>query len=84
MTLEDTARSVETKDDFIIFLQALQADYEANGESWENTTLSSFLEATAAWSLDMEGYYRNTGQDSSSVPPWRVLADILMAARIYE
>jgi hypothetical protein len=84
VTLEETARAVDTQEAFIAFLHALHVDHETNGQNWENTTLSSFLEAATAWSTDMSGYYRNMGQDPSSVPPWRIMADILMAARIYE
>lgn len=38
----------------------------------------------AAWTHDMLSCYRNTGQVLSELSPWRVCADILMAARIYE
>jgi hypothetical protein len=40
--------------------------------------------AMAGWIHDMDGHYQNTGQNLSELPPWRVFADILMAARIYE
>ena len=52
--------------------------------SYRVTFLASFLAAMSAWSEDMEGFYENSGEDLASLPPWRVLADILMAARVYE
>jgi len=36
------------------------------------------------WLEDMDGDYANTGENPSQLPPWRIFADALMAARIYE
>jgi len=33
---------------------------------------------------DLDGYYANRGEDASKMPPWRMLADMLMAGRVYE
>jgi hypothetical protein len=84
MTLEQQVRSIQTRQDFIAFLEALEADFLANRDGWTNANLSSFLEAMTAWSQDMEGFYDNTGEELAKLSPWRVLADVLMAARIYE
>ena len=37
-------------------------------EEWENRDLPSYLEAIAAWVDDMDGYYRNLGEDSPTSP----------------
>lgn len=84
MTLDQRARAVRSRKDLVAFMEAFVADYVTNGATWTNGDLRSFLEAMAAWSQDMEGFYKNSGEDLSTVPPWRVLADILSAARIYE
>jgi hypothetical protein len=84
MTLTEQARSVRTREDLIAFLKALRADLEANRASWARSDLGSFLDAMSAWTEDMEGYYANSGEDLARLPPWRVLADILTASRIYE
>jgi len=84
MTLSERARAVRTREDLVAFLEALSADYSTNKETWTNIDLASFLAAMSAWSEDMEGFYENGGEDLASLPPWRVLADILMAARLYE
>jgi hypothetical protein len=68
----------------VAFLDALKTDFAANQEIWKNNDLSSFLEAMAGWSRDMEGYYVALGEELARLPPWRVVADILMASRIYE
>jgi len=84
MTLDERARAVRTREDLIAFLECLSADYAANGATWDNADLASFLVAMAAWAADMDGWYNNHGEELATVAPWRVLADILMAARVYE
>jgi hypothetical protein len=84
MTLAERARLVQTRSDLAAFVADLRADFEANRSEWTNENLASFLDAMAAWISDMEGYYKNAGQDPTALPPWRIVADILMAARIYE
>lgn len=84
MNLEDLAVTVRTRDDLARFVLRLKDDLLANPQKWENRDLSPFLEAMAGWIADMEGYYKNTGQDLDSLPPWRIVADMLMGARVYE
>jgi hypothetical protein len=84
MTLAEVARTVQTRADLAAFIAQLKADFDANGGDWQNTDLSSFLEAMAAWIEDMNGYYQNAGEKVSELPPWRILADVLIAARMYE
>lgn len=84
MTLDERARSVQTRADLVAFVAALQADLASNPKDWTNADLAAFLEAMAAWLQDSDGYYRNTEQNLSELPPWKILADALMGARIYE
>ncbi|MGN6111299.1 MAG: DUF7660 family protein [Kofleriaceae bacterium] len=84
MTLDERARSVQTRGDLVAFVAALQADLVSNPEDWTNADLAAFLEAMAAGLQDSDGYYRNTEQNLSGLPPWKILADALMGARIYE
>lgn len=84
MTLAERALSVRTREDLAAFVAELKADFTANPGDWTNPDLASFLDAMASWIEDMDGYYRNTGQNMSALPPWRIVADVLMAARIYE
>ena len=84
MTLAERASRVRTRADFVAFVEALRLDHAANGATWANPDLPAFLEAVGAWSQDSNGYYQNAGIDPSNLSPWRLLADILMAARVYE
>lgn len=84
MTLVECAESVQTREDFVAFLEALRGELAADPGAWNNRDLPSYLEAMSAWTQDMDGYYASTGKELSNLSPWRVLADIMMAARIYE
>lgn len=76
--------SIKTKNDFVQFIEAFSENCVKNLDEWENHDLPSFLEAMAAWMNDMEGYYQNLGQNISELSPWRLFADSLMAAKMYE
>ena len=77
--------SITTRADFIKFLAELSEDYQNNVKGWENATLEQFLNALQAYSQDIDGYYKNMNlavdPDQAS---WRVFADMLAGARVYE
>ena len=76
---------VTNRDSFIKFLELLRNDLLINKESWENRNLEDFLEALAAYSEDIQGYYDNTEQNKSAdEASWEVFADIFKGAIIYE
>ena len=83
MTISEKAYSVETREDFQVFLRVLAEDFRVHGEKWENAHLGRYLEALAAWAEDMDGYFRNRGETAPS-PSWRLFAQMLVAARVYE
>lgn len=84
MDLVERATRVSSREDLVEFLHALAADCHTNATTWENGTLETFLGAMARWALDMDGYYANRGERIDGQSPWRVITDLLMAARIYE
>jgi hypothetical protein len=65
-------------------MELLIADLKNNPVYWENRNLESYLEAIADWTEDMEGYYQNTNQPIPNNINWKVFADILIAASMYE
>ncbi|TAE39885.1 MAG: hypothetical protein EAZ70_04805 [Runella slithyformis] len=75
---------ISTKGDFIKFLEVFLEDLKSNSNEWENTSLSSYIEAMAAWTDDMEGYYTNNNLEIPDNINWKVFANILVAAAIYE
>ncbi len=76
--------TIETKQDFIKFLEILLEDFTHNGKTWTNDNLQSYLEAVASWTEDMDGYYQNVKMEFPENVNWKVFAHILRAARIYE
>ena len=84
MALSDQNSSVQSRADLAAFIRSLRQDFHVNPTAWENDTLELFLEALAAWIDDMEGYYRNQGKPLPDTPDWKMVADMLTAARQYE
>jgi hypothetical protein len=79
------APTIQTREDFQQFLALLAEDYRTNGQEWENADIGSFLEALGSYSKDIDGYYKNTNQQvDASAPSWRVFAEMLCGARVYE
>lgn len=73
------------KKEFIAFLYDLRKDLENNPESWENKTLPEFLEAMISYTVEIDGFYKNTAQKiNTEIVDFKVFSDILAGARIYE
>lgn len=80
----DGQARVETREDFVRFLGEMSLDLRNRPQEWENGTLERFLEAWAAWVDDLPGWYANRGEEMPEQPDWKLLADMVMAARVYE
>ena len=77
MHLPELVRRVDSRESFLAFVAALHADLRSDAASWENPSLDRYLEALHSWTEDM-------GERLPQSPSWRILADILYAAKIYE
>ena len=84
MDILNRINTINSKDDFIGFVEFLSEDLKNNPEEWENKTLSDYLEAIASWTEDMEGYYINNNLPIPENINWKVFANILIAAKMYE
>ena len=84
MECAEQVKSVETRDDFVVFMQNLLRDWRQHPERWENASLEAYLEAIAAWVQDMDGYHCTRGEPMPAHLTWKNLCEILLAARIYE
>lgn len=84
MTCAEQLKHIETRDDFVVFMQNLLRDWRQHPEQWENVTLEAYLEAIAAWVQDMDGYYCNRGEPLPKHLTWRNVGEILLAGRVYE
>ena len=84
MECAEQAKNIDTREDFVVFMQNLLRDWRQHPEQWENASLEAYLEAIAAWVQDMDGYYGNRGEQLPKHLTWRNVGEILLAARIYE
>lgn len=77
--------NIKDKKDFEIFLEKLRYDFHYNKDEWENKTLKDFLESLQAYTVDIEGYYRNQNKAfNPENPTWQTFAQILIGAKVYE
>ncbi len=73
---------IESKADFIHFLNMLSKDFEKNPDEWENKTIPSFLEQMAGW---VEDYSISPANDIAwDTIQFRVFAQILYMGKMYE
>lgn len=80
----DQSGAINTRADFIEFVHALVQELDRDPTSWENNTLSTFLESLAAWLGDADGYYAALSRTVPNQPTWELFAQSLLAARSYE
>ncbi len=83
-SLDELVQGIQSREDLVAFVRALRVQLQHSPEEWENRDLPSFLEALAAWVADMEGYYQNRGESIPRQPSWKVLGEMLSAAKVYE
>ncbi len=84
LDLDQLADAVESREDFVLFVQALSSDLAENPHNWENPTLPRYLDAMASWVPSLDRFYENGGEPVPEQPTWNLLAQVLYAARIYE
>ncbi|MGN5955886.1 DUF7660 family protein [Sphingobacterium lactis] len=65
---------MSSKQDFLKFISLLRENLEDNSNEWENNDLESFLTGLEGYCIDYDG----------DDPSWRVFAELLLAARVYE
>jgi hypothetical protein len=81
---EPMLESVESREDFIAFVQQLAKDFDTNPDEWENLNAGAYLEAVAARMKDIDQYNRKFGHPIDATPTWQIFAEILSAGKVYE
>jgi hypothetical protein len=82
--LEELVEKIQTPKDLSQFIQALHAAFKEKPGEWENAELGPYLEAIGAWVHDMEGYFKSRAEAVPNQPTWKILGQILLAAKMYE
>jgi hypothetical protein len=80
----ESVQTVSSRADLARFLSEAAVDCQQNPGEWSNRELKTFLEAMAAWIQDMDGYYKNRNEPVPVRPDWKVFAEMVAAARVYE
>ncbi|WP_192350459.1 hypothetical protein [Algoriphagus sp. Y33] len=75
---------INSKEDFVNFVELLVSNLKSNPEEWTNKSLPEYLESISSWTEDMEGYYQNNDMPIPENINWKVFANILIAAKMYE
>jgi len=79
---------VTDRKSFEEFISLLLSDFNKNKDNeyvWENNRLELFLQAMSRYTADIDGYYQNIEPDQNTdVPSWKVVADIMRGAVLYE
>ncbi len=70
--------------DLADLVDQLRDSLNRDPESWENPDLDRFLDALAAWTRDMDGWFMNRGEPAPDAPSWELFGHMLLAAKIYE
>lgn len=76
--------AIQSREEFVTFVRNLSTDFRDNNVTWENITVERYLEALAAWANDMDGYYKNKGEVAPDDINWNFIAQLLIAAKVYE
>lgn len=84
MSLESRASNPLSREDLVSFLGDLADSIVEAPDGWENPDLESFLRAWAAWLEDMDQFFLNRAEPVPSSPSWQLIAQMLLAARVYE
>ncbi|WP_207283015.1 hypothetical protein [Pseudomonas sp. FW300-N2F2] len=79
------AKTISTREGFVKFVGYLAEDYENHGGEWENKKIEQFLSGLSGFANGMAGYYKNMNEnvDVNNIT-WRIAAEMLLAATVYE
>lgn len=84
MEMGEIIKSVNSKEDFLHFLNDLIQDKISKPTEWENKSIEDYLSSLEAWISDMEGYYSNLKIEMPTKIDWNFIATILYVGKIYE
>ena len=73
-SIYELAEEVVTRSDFELFLKELIINFRDSKSDWDNDTLESFLEGLYGYNYDSD----------NDPPTWTLMAEMILAARVYE
>ena len=82
--IEAAQERVASREDLVSFLAELRRDLHENRGAWENDNLDAYLEALQAVFTDWNGRFVNRGEPVPDTPTWKLIAEALLSAAVYE
>jgi hypothetical protein len=84
-SIEDGTLKVIDKATFSIFVEEMLKELKKENMNWENSKTENYIESIVSYSEKIDGYYQNMNfTTSAETPTWRIFAQILKGASIYE
>jgi hypothetical protein len=77
-------REVKTKEDFIRFLHELAKNHKDAQDEWKNKRLDGYLASMAQWVKERESNYEANNLQEPADINWGFMANMFLAAKIYE
>ncbi|MGV6944272.1 DUF7660 family protein [Sphingobacterium kyonggiense] len=74
MDILKQANTIKDKEDFVEFMKQLSRDIAENPQVWDNDSLEHYIGGLWGYSISLE----------TDVPTWKLFAQMLLAARVYE
>lgn len=84
MDFNSVIENIDSREDFINFLDELRRDKEQRSKEWQNKEITSYLEGICSWVEDMNGYYKNMNIDKPLDINWKFIAVLFYVGKIYE
>lgn len=84
MSTTEAVDAIHSREEFVAYVRGLACSLRDEPATWEHQDLDSYFHALAAWAEDMDGYFRNRTEAIPEQPSWKLLAQMLAAARVYE
>lgn len=82
--LVESIKKIDSKNDFIKFIESLADDKSNNSLDWKNVDIGSYLNSIKSWVEDIEGYYKNMNLNIPSNIDWKFIATLFYVGKIYE
>ena len=83
--ISEYANNINSLDEFIVFVDLLKKNYGEQRDEWENDNIETYLNGIVSFLYNIDGYYYNKKENVNlDQPTWRIVARILLAARIFD
>lgn len=84
-SIDDGTLKVNSRIEFAKYAEEILEEYFEKLQTSEVKTMTDYIENIGRYAEDIDGYYKNLNfERSAEIPTWRIFAQILRGATIYE